>query len=129
MAIEFEDCKELRIIFCTIVMNVYRINEVFGRDYDFGKEYYLTGVTNGELLIIYFMSYPEEEYDNLFSNFFVPNGINYKKDYLLVQEGLVYGVGNQPSSRLNQPLSSLEGINWLGSILLEDGNWVWKINQ
>jgi hypothetical protein len=128
MAIEYYDSKELKIVFYSIIINVSRINEVFGRVYDFCEQYDITGITNGELLILYFMSYPAEYYDNLIFNVFEPNGFDYKKDSLLVQEELAFGVHNRPSSNLNLPLSCLENISWLGSVLKKNGNWVWKIN-
>jgi hypothetical protein len=129
MPIEFEDSKELRIRFYSIVVNVSTINETFGRVYDFCKKYDITGITNGELLVLYFMSYPSEYYDNLILNVFEPNGFEYKKDYVFVEEELVFGVKDYVSSDLNLPLSSFENINWIGSILRKNGNWVWKINQ
>jgi hypothetical protein len=67
--------------------------------------------------------------DDLISNVFEPNRFEYKKDYVLIQEELVFGVNYQISSNINFPLRSLGNINWLGSILKKNGNWVWKINQ
>jgi hypothetical protein len=128
MPIDFDDTKELRVQFYTIIINVSKINEVFGRVYDFAKEFDLTGVTNGELLILYLMSL-DEFYCDLVSNILEPNEFKDKRDFFLIKEELVFGVGYRPSSRFNQPLSSLEGINWLGSVLKKNGNWVWKINQ
>jgi len=124
MAIEFEDSKELRIRFYSIIINVSGINEVYGRVYDFCKKNDITGITNGELLIIYFMSYPG---DDIISDISKPNGLEYSKDFIIVEEELLYGVGNRLSPGLCHPLSSLENISWIGSVLKKDGNWVWRI--
>ncbi|MBI5009230.1 MAG: hypothetical protein HZB98_06190 [Bacteroidia bacterium] len=124
MAIEFEDSKKLRIRFYSVIINVSGINKAYGRVYDFCKKYDITAITNGELLIIYFMSYPG---DDQISDILRLGGLKYNKDFIIAQEELVFGVGNQPSSGLGYPLNPLENISWLGSVLKEDGNWVWKI--
>jgi hypothetical protein len=99
---------------------------VFGDVKNFAKKYDITGVTNGELLVLYFMSYPDEYFEKLIVRVFEPNGFELNNDYLLVQEELALGVIGRSSESLNHPISCLEGINWIGSVLKKDGNWVWK---
>lgn len=127
MKLEYRKSKKQRVIFYSLIIDVSKITEAFGSVKAFVKKYDITGVTNGELLILYFMSYPEEYIDYLVNNIFAPNSFEENRDYLLVQEELVLGVYNRPSKSLYHPLSSLNGINWLGSIINKKGNWVWKM--
>jgi len=125
MAIEYRRSKRLRVIFYSLIINASKIKEVFGSMRAFGKRYDLTGVTNGEILIMYFMSYPD---DDLIADILESNGFEYKRDFVLAEEELTSGVRNIPSPGLNHPLSCLKDIIWLGSILKKDGNWIWKKN-
>jgi len=125
MAIEHRRSKRLRVIFYSLIIRVSKINEVFGSVDDFGEKHNITGVTNGELLVIYSMSYPGELLDYLVDNVFIPNGFSEGKDYDLVEEELAIGVRGKPSRGLNRPLSRLSGSSWLGSVAGKKGNLVW----
>jgi hypothetical protein len=126
VAIDFVDSSELRVRFYSLIIDVAKINRAYGSVTDFAAEYDLTGTTNGELLVLYFMSYPGSYYDGLIGSVFEPNGLTYREDYVLIEEELAFGVRDQPSPGIGKPLSSLYDIGWLESVLREDGNWVWK---
>ena len=47
------------------------------------------------------------------------------EDYAYAEEQLVLGVGDRLHPDLGLPLAQLSPCTWLGSILSEDGNFVW----
>jgi hypothetical protein len=107
---------------------VCRNGNIFYRLSDFCNEYNLSGITNGELFLQYFMFYPQDLLTELATNVFDPSGIEFKLDCLLVKEELIYGVRGQDFEVSDKPIDELKGIEWLGSRVDRNGNWVWRIN-
>jgi hypothetical protein len=58
-----------------------------------------------------------------------PLGFEYKKDFVFLEEQLIYGAGDRVTELLNHPLPENPDIDWLGSVVRLDGNFVWWVGK
>lgn len=123
--LNYEDNDFIRGVCSTIVIRVDRINEVFGEVATFCEKFNLHGLTNGKLLVISFMTSISDTIYDLENNIFLPANFKYKEDYLYFDEYLYYGVKYAISEHAYQELPFTKGLNWIKSILLKSGNYIW----
>ena len=124
--IDFRSDKKMLILYLTLVIRVSSVDKLYGSLYEFGKEFNIHGVTNGDLLLSYYMSIPNEDCERIISDVLEPNGFKEYRDYVVVVEQYTSGAGKNPDihENLNEPLKQLKKCDWLDSIL-SAGNWVW----
>lgn len=122
------DSEELSLPFISLVINVEAINQNIGLILDLSNENNLYGATNGKLLLVADMIYPSEALNSL-SNLLEKYGIEFGKDYLLLEQQLTQGitrVQERYPSPIGQQIPGTENCTWIDSEIREDGNWVWK---
>lgn len=123
--ITFNDSDYLTIVYSSLVINVESINKKYGVLYDFLNEFNLGGETNGKLFITAQMMDPPDELINIINKTLKPLGFEEKKDYLLCYEYLVEGVRGSISPLLNKEIPECMDVDWLGSVIRLNGNFVW----
>lgn len=85
--------------------------------------------TNGKLVQIFEMRSPPDELEHLIVHKLFPLGFEYKKDLIILEEQLVYGVGDRITPLINQPIPESLEIDWLDSIISLNGNFVWWVES
>ena len=83
--------------------------------------------TNGKLVQIFEMRSPPDELEHLIVHKLYPLGFEYKKDLIILEEQLIYGVGDRITPLIKQPIPGSIEIEWLDSIISMNGNFVWWV--
>lgn len=123
--LEFVDSERMRVVFSTLIIRVDAIQEKFGLTVrEFIEQLDLWGATNGQLLIICDMTYPSEALENIVSKILAPAAMVRGKDWEATYERGTYN-DSFDSGYLFKEIPELEGLEWIDSVLLEDGNWIW----
>ena len=122
-----QNSKELEIIFTTCVFRADHIIEKVDSLLAFQELMDLVLITNGPLVLTREMNSPAILLEQRIIERLYPLGFEYKKDFVFMEEQLIYGVGDRVSELLNQPLPENADIGWLGSVLRLDGNFVWWV--
>jgi hypothetical protein len=120
-----QNINELEIIFTTCVFRADHILEKVGSLVAFQELMDLELITNGPLVLAREMNSPAIHLEHRIVERLYPLGFEYKKDFVFMEEQLIYGVGNRVTELLNQPLTENADIDWLGSVVRLDGNFVW----
>lgn len=116
--------EEIKLIFTSLIINIQSINKYYGGLQDFVQEYQINGYTNGKLFLITDMIDPSSDINHLIKNCLVPLGMRNAVDFVLAEEvNIDSSDGRPPYWHREHP--QLIHIDWLGSICLEDGNWIW----
>lgn len=127
--LDFHEEDEVKLVFVSLIVNVESINRVFGELQDFAQEYQIEGYTNGKLFMICDMMCPSEEIGQVVVNCLRPLGLKERTDFVVAEEVMVNSPGADPVgvdiSYWNQEHPQLRHLDWLGSICLSDGNWIW----
>ena len=118
---------DLEIIFTTSVFRADHIIEKIGSLLAFQELMDLELITNGPLVLAREMNSPAILLEQRIIERLYPLGFEYKKDFVFLEEQLIYGVGDRVSELLNQPLPENADIDWLGSEVRLDGNFVWWV--
>jgi hypothetical protein len=84
-------------------------------------------VTNGPLVLVREMNSPAIHLEQRIFEHLYPLGFEDKKHFVFLEEQLTYGVGDRITELLNHPLPENADINWLGSVVRLDGNFVWWV--
>lgn len=124
--INYVDSECLQVTFSYIIIRVKSINENFGQLSKFADENDLYGTTNGKLYILEEMVEPHQRILDLVTNVLKPLNLQANEDYVLGYEQLVHGAKGYISPYLDKDIPDLTGINWLGSIIKRNGNFVWN---
>jgi hypothetical protein len=121
----YNDDEILEAVCSTLVVRVDSINKAFGSVAKFCEDYNLQGVTNGKLWMtsVMFSLYDSifEVERNLLEGFNLKEG----EDFIYFQDELFYGVKYRLNENAYKELPATKNINWLKSILLPCGNYVW----
>jgi hypothetical protein len=123
----YQDSAELEIIFTTFVFRVDRMIEKVGSLHAFQVLMDIELITNGHLVLFREMNTPAVHLYQRITERLIPLGFEYKKDFAVLEEQLIYGVGDRVTELLNQPLPENADIDWLSSIVRLDGNFVWSL--
>jgi hypothetical protein len=121
----YQDSAELEIIFTNFVFRVDHIIEKVGSLHAFQVLMDLPLITNGHLVIFWEMNSSGVHLNQRITERLVPLGFEYKRDFVVLEEQLIYGVGDRVTELLNQPLPENADIDWLDSVVKVDGNFVW----
>jgi hypothetical protein len=123
--INFIDNDKLTISFSALIFNVESINAKFGDLSTFVEKFDLYGKTNGKLYILIEMNEPPYHLYELIDVKLASFNFKEKVDYIIASEQLVYGVRNTITPLINKPIPECEDVQWLGSKICFDGNFVW----
>ena len=82
-------------------------------------------ITNKEIILISDMMSPSAELSSIIQEILLPSGLKFEQDFVLVNEQLIYGVGDRVTDLLNQKIPDLLDIEWLSSEITLNGNEVW----
>lgn len=123
--VAFIDKEHMQIFFSVLIINVESINNKYGQLNDFINEYSIAGETNGKLLVLSEMMEPPIELLEFIDKELNPLGFEEKKDYLICYEQLVKGVKGSITPLLNMEIPECVGVDWLGSIIKMEGNYIW----
>ena len=123
--LEFINQDRLKIVHFCLIIKVSSINEKLGlKVSEFVAHYKLWGGTNGKLLIIADMCHPSEGLEMVIRDILGPNGLERGSDWEFTYERGSHNDAYK-SGYLFKEIPELEGLPWIDSVLLEDGNWVW----
>jgi hypothetical protein len=126
--INYRDTDILNIVFSTLVIRVSSIVKYFDSIERFSKEYNFSADTNGVLLVSAEMNSPPYRLEEFVEKVLIPNGFINELDYVFIEEMLTHGVKGEFSELINEPHPQCKNINWLQSIIVQDGNFVWASN-
>jgi len=82
-------------------------------------------ITNKEIILISDMMRPSAELSSIIQEILLPSGLKFEQDFVLVNEQLIYGVGDRVTDLLNHDIPDLLDIDWLYSEITLNGNDVW----
>ena len=120
---------EVKLVFVSLIVNVESIKRVYGELKDFVQEYQIDGYTNGKLFMISDMMGPSEEINHVVVNCLRPLGLKARTDFVVAEEVMVNSLNDFRDgvnlSYWNKEHPQLLHLDWLGSICLNDGNWIW----
>ena len=108
--ITFTRAPKLKIHSSTLVIHYQNWINILG-DLNMFKsilEYNL--ITNKEVILISDMMSPSAELSRIIQEFLLPSGLKFEQDFVLVNEQLIYGVGDRVTDLLNQKIPDLLDI-------------------
>ena len=130
MALIFKEQGVMLVHCSTLIIKASSINLNYGSMEKFCDEFNLNGLSNGQLFIVYDMMEPSTYFDELIEDVLIPSGMRYNIDYLILNEQITQGVIGRETpeeSLINKPIPYSEHANWIGSIIKEDGQYIWLI--
>lgn len=125
--IHYQDTDILKIVFSALVIKVSSIEKQFESIDNFAKKYGFHGVTNGVLLATSEMCSPPFRLEAFVQEVFIPNGLQPIEDFVFIDE-LLSSTAKDLKNVINldfQPHPDCEKINWLQSLILSNGNFIW----
>ncbi len=120
-----QNSTELEIIFTTCVFRTDHVIEKVGSLVAFQELMDLELITNEPLVLVREMNSPAIHLEQRIVEHLYPLDFEDKKHFVFLEEQLIYGVGDRVTELLNQPLPENADIDWLGSVVRLDGNFVW----
>lgn len=114
-----------KIVFSTLVIKASSVVERFGSINKFSIDYNFSGVTNGTLLMTAEMNSPPFRLEEFAEKVLIPDGFINELDFVFIEEMLTKGAGGLVSELINEPHPHCKNINWLQSIIVRDGNFIW----
>ena len=130
MALIFKERGAMLLHCTTLIIKASSINLNYGSMEAFCNEFNVNARTNGQLFVVYDMQEPSAYFDELIEGVLTPSGMRYNIDYLILNEQIIQGVigrENPEDSLLNKPIPYSEHADWLGSIIKEDGQYIWLL--
>ena len=123
--ITYNDSDILNIVFSTLIIKVSSVVKKFGSIAEFSIKHNFSGVTNGNLLMTAEMNSPPYRLEEFAQKVLIASGFINELDYVFIEEMLTKGVKGEVSELINEPHPHCKNINWLQSIIVRDGNFVW----
>jgi hypothetical protein len=123
--VHYEDSEYLKPAGSTLVVRVDSINKAYGDVATFTEKFKLGGVTNGKLFCIAFMTSVSDSIFNLEDQLLTSVGMKFEEDYIYFDTQIFYGVHYSIPDDAYQEISYTIGLNWIKSILLPSGNFIW----
>lgn len=124
MIIKYSDQEQLKVEYSFLIINVKSINEKFGTLADFVTKYRLFGETNGKLFGKIELINPAPYLIEIINEKLIPLGFEDKKDFVLTYERRLDGYGGD-ITLLNKEIPDCKNVDWLGSVITRQGNFVW----
>jgi len=126
--ITYIDQDILNIVFSSLVIKVSSIVKEFESIENFAKKHDFQGMTNGVILVSAEMNSPPYRLEEFAEKVLTANGFINELDFVFIEEMLTKGAGGLVSELINEPNPHCKNINWLQSIIVRDGNFVWASN-
>jgi hypothetical protein len=123
--ITYNDQDIQKIVFSALIINVSSVVKKFGSIAEFSNKHNFSGVTNGNLLMTAEMNSPPHRLEEFTEEVLIPNGFITELDFVFIEEMLTQGVKGEVSELINEPHPHCNNINWLQSIIVRDGNFIW----
>ena len=123
--ITYNDQDIQKIVFSALIIKVSSVVKKFGGIAEFSNKYSFSGVTNGNLLMTAEMNSPPYRLEEFIEEVLIPNGFITELDFVFIEEMLTQGVKGEVSELINEPHPHCNNINWLQSIIVRDGNFIW----
>ena len=124
MIIKYSDQEQLKVEYSYLIINVKSINEKFGTLDDFVTKYRLFGETNGKLFGKIELINPAPYLIEIINEKLIPLGFEDKKDFVLTYERRLEGYDGD-ITLLNKEIPDCKNVDWLGSVITRQGNFVW----
>ena len=125
----YTDKENLKVVFSYLIFNVASINKKYGSLSKFINDFELRGETNGKLYILAEMVEPHHHLHDLIYENLKWIGFKEKEDFVFGFEHLTKGVNGHCSEYINREIPELKNINWLGSYITHNGNYVWYVDD
>lgn len=126
--VEIVHSDMIKICFTTLVIRIDRINKKYGDLIDFMSEHKLSGVFNEKIYCTSDMS-SGQELNNIVRNVLNPLGFVENDDYCWLSEQLTVGHDSSSHDIIHKEHPDIKNIDWLGSVILENGNWICFIDS
>ena len=130
MALIYKE-QEVMLVHCsTLVIKVESVKLNYGSLKNFCNEFDLDGLTNGKLFVVYDMMEPSQYFYDLIKDVLMPLGMKYNNDHVILYEQITEGVqghDDPEESLINKPIPLSEDAEWIGSIIKEEGQYIWLI--
>jgi len=125
----YTDKENLKVVFSYLIFNVASINKKYGSLSKFINDFELRGETNGKLYILAEMVEPHHHLHDLIYENLKWIGFKEKEDFVFGFEHLTKGVNGHSPENINREIPELKNINWLGSYITHNGNYVWYVDD
>ncbi|MDB9720243.1 hypothetical protein OAA67_00015 [Winogradskyella sp.] len=125
----YTDKENLKVVFSYLIFNVASINKKYGSLSKFINDFELWGETNGKLYILAEMVEPHHHLHDLIYENLKWIGFKEKEDFVFGFEHLTKGVKGHGPENINREIPELKNINWLGSYITHNGNYVWYVDD
>lgn len=125
----YNDSDLQKIVFSAIIIKVSSVVKKFGSIAEFSIKHNFSGVTNGNLLITAEMNSPPYRLEEFAEKVLIPNGFIDEQDFVFIEEMLTKGVKGEVSELINEPHPHCIKVNWLQSIIVPNGNFIWSCNK
>lgn len=125
----YTDKENLKVVFSYLIFNVASINKKYGSLSKFINDFELRGETNGKLYILAEMVEPHHHLHDLIYENLKWIGFKEKEDFVFGFEHLTKGVKGHSPENINREIPELKNINWLGSYITHNGNYVWYVDD
>jgi hypothetical protein len=122
--IVFVDSEEIEVTLVTLLIRVDAVLSILSSIGAFQQIAGQTIGTNGELIFLREMSSPAFELEEMLIEKFIPLGLQPDRDFVFLEEQLIYGAGDRITPLLNKPIPGSEQIEWLASEVRLNGNFV-----
>jgi hypothetical protein len=118
--------ERLSVVHSSLVVRVEDIYDITGLNVlQFARKHDLAGITNGKIWLMAEMVFPWDYLEHVAFEILQKNGFKEKEDFVLTYERNCY-LNPFESGYLYRDIPEVEGLDWLDSIILETGNWVWR---
>ena len=126
--ITYNDSDILNIVFSTLIINVSSVVNKFGSIKEFSIKHNFSGVTNGNLLMTAEMNSPPYRLEEFAKKILIASGLKEQEDFVFLEEMLTQGTSREKKHYINEPHPHCTEVEWLQSIIVRDGNFVWASN-
>lgn len=126
MTITLTKAPKLKVHCSSLILNYASVAGKIDKLKEFQRNVKCNFVTNEELIITHDMMVPSEKFELIIEEVLLPNALKWGEDFIIVDEQLLYGYGEQVTPLLNQEHPVLVNNQWLNSEITWDGNLVWS---
>lgn len=109
-------CRSLILNYRSVAGNIDKLKE-------FQRDVKCNLVTNEELIITHDKMITSEKLELIIEEVLLPNSLKWGEDFIIADEQMLYGYGDQVAPLLNQEPVNLQ---WLNSEITSEGNLVWS---
>lgn len=125
MSIIYIPEDRLKLCFLNFVINVDSLNQKFGSLEDFSTLYPYQGRTDGKILILTSINFVRQLESKMLA-FMAKHNLEEFKDYVYVEDTVTLEVDSEfVRQSIGNPIKVLSNCNWLDSIVLKEGHYVW----